>query len=72
MKHIKAELRKENDKGILEKIGDGVISVYSPTASNHEPYVSFNMGKYRIHFDKKDFEELCKEFVLYDRLLKGN
>lgn len=74
---IKASLHIQNGDGILRMIDSGECLAYSPDTRAfkvHDPYVSLNFGKYRIHLNKEDFTKFCKQFLgfsVYDTNKEG-
>jgi hypothetical protein len=66
---LRASIHQQDETGKLWMIDKGECQIYSPDCNGfkvHDPYVSINFGKYRIHLNKQDFTEFCKKF-LYDR-----
>ena len=70
---IKANIYSEEIKNKLYPVASGECKVYVPIGEKGsnpaDDYISFNFGKYRIHFNVNDFQDFCNKFLklMYNR-----
>lgn len=62
---VKAKIYKQSKDKLLRLVGEGFCLLTSPIPKKGEkhtaePYISINLGEYRIHLDRKDLIKFCK------------
>jgi len=70
---IPATIQHQREDGKLECKGAGHCIIYGTSpgkGSKVKPYVSVNLGEFRLHLDSVEFSKFCRKF-LYDRDATG-
>ena len=70
---VPATLQREGADGQLECQGSGECTIYATqpkVPGESAPYVSINLGEFRIHLDSVKFRQFCEKF-LYSRREDG-